>query len=98
MVLKLVIYLAKLLYHYNGNCQGVGYIRQWMNIQFLKLKDLSDFDKGQIVMARWLGQSIPKKPRLVGNMGTQDSLKHVGVNLSGPVSQKSYFSSNEWKT
>ncbi len=25
-----------------------------------KLKDLSEFDKGQIVMARWLGQSISK--------------------------------------
>ena len=30
-----------------------------------KCKDLSDFDKGQIVMARWLGQSISKIAALV---------------------------------
>ena len=29
-------------------------------------KDLSDFDKGQIVMTRRLGQSIPETARLVG--------------------------------
>ncbi len=31
-----------------------------------KHTDLSDFDKGQIVMARRLGQSISKKAGLVG--------------------------------
>ena len=31
-----------------------------------KHKDVSDFDKGQIVMARLLGQSISKTAALVG--------------------------------
>ena len=31
-----------------------------------KCNDLSEFDKGQIVMARWLGQSISKTAALVG--------------------------------
>ena len=31
-----------------------------------KRKDLSEFDKGQIVMARQLGQSISKTAALVG--------------------------------
>lgn len=51
----------------------MGYIRQ-VNTLFLKLicwkqnkhKDLNDFDMGQIVMARRLGQSISKNCRSCG--------------------------------
>ncbi|KAK3559328.1 hypothetical protein QTP86_012756, partial [Hemibagrus guttatus] len=66
----------------NGECgkeikkrvQWVGYIRQQVNILSSKLeagkmgkrKDLSEFDKGQIVMARRLDQSISKTAALVG--------------------------------
>lgn len=59
---------------YKDTCPVVGYIREQSGLQAVVLragqmgqcKNLSDFDVGQIVMARRYGQSIFKLAGLVG--------------------------------
>lgn len=104
-----------------GTKQGVGYTAldsKWTDVDVLdaekidKHKDLSDSDKGQIVVDWRLGQFISKTAGLVGyavvskvTQGWTTSNKVIGTqvslmrdqNMSGLITQKNYCITNCWK-
>ena len=75
-----------------------------------KRKDLIHFDKGQIVIAGWLSQSISKTAKVVQGRTSGEPVTgswapkahwcmwEAKASPSGPIPQKSYCSTNCWES
>lgn len=104
------------LFCYIGNYQELGYIEEQLNTHFLKLdvleageagkwKNLCNFDKAQIVMSRWLDQSVWKMvcwgvpgqlpSKVVQRRTTNANWRHVHGHL-GDYMLHSFMYNNLW--